>query len=69
MKKLLFLFTIPLIIGCGGERENQVNASSSDAVYTVTVEGHKYAIYDGYHQGGIVHAESCECKEGKRPNF
>ncbi len=65
MKKIFAVLVILAITGCAGKRENQVSAGSCDAVYTVTVEGHKYVIYDGYHQGGIVHAESCPCKGGK----
>ena len=65
MKKILAVLFALVITGCGGERSNQVSISNSDAVYTVTVEGHDYVIYDGYHQGGIVHAESCWCKVGK----
>ena len=66
MKIIILFLAILLFIGCGVKRENQVKTSSSE-VYTVIVDSHKYVIYDGYHQGGIVHAESCGCKSTSRP--
>lgn len=65
MKKLLLLLSLLAIMGCGGERDNQVGVGISDKVYTVIVDGHKYVIFEGYCKGGIVHAESCPCKGGK----
>ena len=35
MKKSLLLFAILTIMGCGGERDNQVGVGISDKVYTV----------------------------------
>ncbi|MBR7054144.1 MAG: hypothetical protein IKI26_05205 [Prevotella sp.] len=67
MRKIILFLAILLFIGCGVKRENQVRTSSSSEVYTVIVDGHKYVIYDGYYQGGIVHAESCGCKSTSRP--
>lgn len=70
MKKKIYLLllTLPLLVGCevDGRKENRKMVSSADEIYTVEVEGHKYVIYDGYNQGGIVHAESCQCKETKK---
>lgn len=34
-------------------------------VKVVTVKGHEYIIVNGSNRGGIVHSESCPCKEGK----
>ena len=31
-------------------------------VFTMEIEGHLYLVYDGYHEGGIIHAEHCPCK-------
>ena len=33
-------------------------------VKVVTVKGHEYIIVDGSNRGGIVHSESCPCKNG-----
>lgn len=63
MKKILLMLVLLLLAGCDEQRKEYQNGA--DSVYIVTVEGHKYVIYDGYHQGGIVHAENCECKSGK----
>ena len=32
-------------------------------IYSVEIEGHEYIIFDGHHKGGIIHSESCPCKE------
>lgn len=32
-------------------------------VKVVTVKGHEYIIVNGSNRGGIVHSESCPCKE------
>lgn len=65
-KIYLLLFALPLIVGCESLSEGKVDrkiVGSTDEIYIVEVEGHKYVIYDGYNQGGIIHAESCPCKE------
>ena len=68
MKKKIYLLllALPLIVGCEAqseEKDGRKIVGLTDEIYTVEVEGHKYIIYDGYNQGGIVHAESCPCKE------
>ena len=68
MKKKIYLllFALPFIVGCESLNEGKENrkiVGSVDEIYIVEIEGHKYVIYDGYYQGGIVHAESCPCKE------
>ena len=50
-------------MGCENDRENYQNIGSADAVYTVEVEGHDYVVLKMGYGGGIVHAESCQCKE------
>lgn len=65
-KIYLLLFALLLIVGCkpsSNGKENGKIVGLTDEIYIVEVEGHKYVIYDGYNQGGIVHAESCSCKE------
>lgn len=69
MKKKIYLLLIPLLLmGCevDGRKESRKMVSTADEIYTVEIEKHKYVIYDGYYQGGIVHAESCPCKETKK---
>lgn len=70
MKKKIYLLllTLPLLVGCevDGGKESKKMVSSADEIYIVEVEGHKYVIYDGYNQGGIVHAESCPCKKKEK---
>ena len=33
-------------------------------VHAVDIKGHEYIIYDGVRKGGIIHSESCPCKNG-----
>lgn len=68
MKKKIYLLllTLPLLVGCESlseGKEDRKIVGTSDEIYIVEVEGHKYVIYDGCYQGGIVHAESCPCKK------
>ena len=37
--------------------------SFHSCIYSLEIEGHAYIIFDGYHKGGIIHSESCPCKE------
>ena len=63
------LFALLLIVGCEPSSEGKEKrkiVGLSDEIYIVEVEGHKYVIFDGYYQGGIVHAESCSCKEKEK---
>ena len=47
-------------------QEQAARASFLDVseVKVVTVKGHEYIIVNGSNRGGIVHSESCPCKEG-----
>lgn len=73
MKKLMFIAMISLstmLVGCGTSYEAAPDKDNSwiqhgNEVTTkvVTIEGHKYIIMDGFHSGGIIHAESCGCKK------
>ena len=65
MKKILAVLFALVITGCGGERSNQISVGSCGAVYTVIVEGHKYIIYDGYHEGGI-RSQKCRNVSSRR---
>ena len=60
MKKLLLLLAIPVIMGCDDEDTQRVGIGS---VRVVEVEGHDYVVLKMGYGGGIVHAESCQCKE------
>lgn len=35
----------------------------SESIYSIEFEGHKYIIFSGFRQGGIIHSESCPCKK------
>ena len=52
------------IIGCTTSVHSSPITRQSYGDYTVdviTVENHKYIVYDGYYSGGLVHAASCPC--------
>jgi hypothetical protein len=69
MKKLLFIAVFAIgFTGC----QKHENGKDIDESWTkhdffnrtkiVDIEGHKYIILNGYNSGGIIHAESCKCK-------
>lgn len=72
MKKILILLSAICCCGCstGITKEEptqniQVKCYYEDpsmCLFTAKIEGHLYIIYDGYHNGGILHAEHCPCK-------
>lgn len=64
MKKLLFLSVICTLISCE-DRSAEVSHIGS-SIYIETIRGHDYIIYDGMYKGGIIHAESCPCKQNKK---
>jgi hypothetical protein len=62
MKKLiLFTLAIGMIAGCSKPLVNKEIDKRIDsyAIDIYSMEGHKYITYIN---GGLVHAESCECK-------
>lgn len=64
MKKLLLLTSVLLVAGCGEYKEPETRFGyGANEVFVVNVKGHDYVIFDGYNKGGIVHAESCPCKQ------
>ena len=73
MKKIKRTFTIMAaavafaFAGCAKYTKSHNNSWTSHGNYCITtvvvIEGHKYIIMDGAYAGGIVHAESCNCKK------
>jgi len=77
---VLVILTIVLVVGvlcaidrvdeqaveASQEREQAARESFWDVseVKAVTVKGHEYIIVNGSNRGGIVHSESCPCKNG-----
>ena len=75
---VLVVLAIVLVTGvlCAiDEAEEQVGESAREQaarqsfwdvseVKVVTVKGHEYIIVNGSNRGGIVHSESCPCKNG-----
>jgi len=67
MKKLLLLTSIFLVAGCGENKKPETRfGMGTNQIFVETVRGHDYVIYDGYYKGGIVHAESCPCKDSQK---
>ena len=67
MKKPILLTLIPIMmVGCEYEEPESRFGNSTNEIFVTTVRGHDYVIYDGYCKGGIVHAESCPCKQDKK---
>ena len=46
------------------EQEARMSFWDTSEVKVVTVKGHEYIIVNGSNRGGIVHSESCPCKNG-----
>lgn len=79
MKMLWIYYTIVIasalcLVGCGVNvdsasvqskelKEMCFKQSMSAKIYSMTIEGHKYIIFDGTYKGCIIHSESCPCKK------
>lgn len=79
MKMLWIRFIIVIIFalclaGCGMNddsayvqpnmsNERYFKQSSSAIIYSISIEGHEYIVFDGAYKGGIIHSESCPCKK------
>jgi hypothetical protein len=63
MKKLILcILAIGMISGCQDHSGSPTMSKKLDSSYVLDIysmEGHKYITYIN---GGLVHAESCECK-------
>lgn len=73
---LIVLLALPFV-GCSVSGNEPVGSSSIEEVpwtrhghgvyvKTIDVDGHRYVLFSGCRQGGIVHAESCACKSGRK---
>ena len=67
MKNFLLSAAVFLFVCCGEYKmpEAKIGNGASE-VFIVNVKGHDYVIFDGCYKGGIVHAESCPCKQNKK---
>ena len=45
-------------------KEVYFKRSLSTSIYSIEIEGHEYIIFDGVRKGGIIHSESCPCRNG-----
>lgn len=70
MKKILICLLCAIVCcGCedyGNQRVDNTSASYMDfeidrRLWAVEFEGHEYIIYEGYHEGGIIHSPNCKC--------
>lgn len=60
------------LVGCGSIKTEKNKTTDTTkikyyrndhtTIYSIEVEGHLYIVYDGCHEGGIIHAEHCPCK-------
>ena len=65
MKKAMIILSIAvssLLMSCSDDKTQRVGIGS---IRVVEVEGHDYVVFKMGYGGGIVHAESCECKEAE----
>ena len=69
MKTLLLAIILLVIVSSctenmSGKRTSKVIENSVYGIEEFTWKGHDYLKY--YTQGGIIHSESCKCKEAKK---
>lgn len=72
MKKILILLAAICCCGCSSVETNATTTTDKPKIkyyrddhtfiYSIEIEGHLYIVFDGYHEGGIIHAEHCPCK-------
>lgn len=72
MKKILICLAALGLVGCVSIETGNIEATETPKIkyyrndhtfiYSIEVEGHLYIVFDGYHEGGIIHAEHCPCK-------
>lgn len=72
MKKILILLAAICCCGCSTIETKEVKTTETTkikyyrldhtSIYSIEVEGHLYIVFDGYHEGSIIHAEHCPCK-------
>lgn len=72
MKKILICLAALGLVGCVSIETEKIKATETTKIkyyrkdhtfiYSIEVEGHLYIVFNGYHEGGIIHAEHCPCK-------
>lgn len=72
MKKILILLAVICCCGCSSiDIKNTATTETTKIkyyrndhtfIYSIEIEGHLYIVFDGYHEGSIIHAEHCHCK-------
>lgn len=45
-------------------KERCFKQSVSARIYSISIEGHEYIVFDGAYKGCIIHSESCPCRKG-----
>ena len=68
------------LAGCGADEDSQstrtVESSISESsiryfvrsysteIYSISIEGHEYIVFEGAYKGNIIHSGGCPCMEG-----
>ena len=63
MKKIILLALTSLIVGCNNGSEPTKGMYD---IYVETIKGHEYIVVDGMYGIGIIHSESCPCKQNQK---
>lgn len=71
IKTTLLVMCIIALTGCespAGKLNTNQNLFNSyeDAILSAEYNGHKYIIYKGKYQGGIIHDPDCTCHKKRR---
>ena len=72
MKKILILLAALGLVGCDSIETEKIKTTETTKIkyyrndnsfiYSIEIEGHLYIVFDGYHEGSIIHAEHCPCR-------
>lgn len=73
MKKILFLLTCVLLVGCGtsGETPDPIKIDNKAIFkpYQFDYNGHKYIYFLEYNSSNIVHDPDCSCQKESSYNW
>jgi hypothetical protein len=64
MKKILAILLMLAALLASCEYSNLESSNDNYTIYVDTIRGHEYIIMQSFHNGNIIHSESCPCKKG-----
>lgn len=62
IKRELLFIPLCLALGCEPAAPRSYTPTPDGTLETITHEGHKYVVYDGFESGGVCHSGACWCR-------